>query len=83
MIEKSTDGATTQWTCAPSLLGPNVTSRDKPSSNLRPIDEEAEALLQAWIGARTGYPWIDAAMTQLKEEGEQTAEGKMSGRFDI
>ena len=27
------------------------------------------ALLQAWREGRTGYPWIDAAMTQLREEG--------------
>uniref|UniRef100_A0A6S9LDJ6 Cryptochrome/DNA photolyase FAD-binding domain-containing protein n=1 Tax=Heterosigma akashiwo TaxID=2829 RepID=A0A6S9LDJ6_HETAK len=30
---------------------------------------EAEARLAAWAGARTGYPWIDAAMTQLRQEG--------------
>jgi len=28
-----------------------------------------EELLAAWREARTGYPWIDAAMTQLREEG--------------
>lgn len=33
-----------------------------------PWDDDAE-LLAAWREARTGYPWIDAAMTQLKEEG--------------
>lgn len=27
------------------------------------------ALLQAWEAGRTGYPWIDAAMRQLAEEG--------------
>jgi cryptochrome len=26
-------------------------------------------LLAAWKNARTGYPWIDAAMTQLRREG--------------
>eukprot|EP00095_Tigriopus_kingsejongensis_P010665 maker-scaffold799_size95547-snap-gene-0.11 protein:Tk10665 transcript:maker-scaffold799_size95547-snap-gene-0.11-mRNA-1 annotation:"cryptochrome-1-like isoform x1" len=25
--------------------------------------------LQAWTHARTGYPWIDAVMTQLRDEG--------------
>jgi cryptochrome len=33
-----------------------------------PWDEDAE-LLAAWKEGRTGYPWIDAAMTQLREEG--------------
>ena len=28
-----------------------------------------QALLAAWREARTGYPWIDAAMTQLRQEG--------------
>ena len=27
------------------------------------------ALLAAWTDARTGFPWIDAAMTQLRQEG--------------
>jgi len=27
------------------------------------------ALLAAWADARTGFPWIDAAMTQLRQEG--------------
>ena len=29
----------------------------------------AHRLRYVRIGARTGYPWIDAAMTQLREEG--------------
>jgi len=33
-----------------------------------PWDEDAE-LLASWKEARTGYPWIDACMTQLREEG--------------
>jgi len=32
-------------------------------------DKEAEDDLQAWAEGRTGYPWIDAVMTQLREEG--------------
>jgi cryptochrome len=31
--------------------------------------EDDPELLAAWREARTGYPWIDAAMTQLREEG--------------
>ena len=27
------------------------------------------ALLAAWRDGRTGFPWIDAVMTQLREEG--------------
>ena len=35
-----------------------------------PWDDDAEATerLAAWRDARTGYPWIDACMTQLREE---------------
>ncbi|KAL3929095.1 MAG: hypothetical protein SGPRY_002102, partial [Prymnesium sp.] len=33
-----------------------------------PWDNDEE-LLSAWREARTGYPWIDAAMTQLRREG--------------
>ncbi len=33
-----------------------------------PWDKDENKLL-AWKEARTGFPWIDAAMTQLKEEG--------------
>eukprot|EP00903_Cladosiphon_okamuranus_P021749 g19997.t1 len=33
-----------------------------------PWDKD-ENKLSAWKEARTGFPWIDAAMTQLKEEG--------------
>ena len=32
-------------------------------------DADAMARLAAWREARTGYPWIDAAMTQLKQQG--------------
>jgi cryptochrome len=34
-----------------------------------PKHPEAEEHLKAWTEARTGYPWIDAIMTQLREEG--------------
>jgi len=30
---------------------------------------EDEELLKAWEEAQTGYPWIDAAMTQLRDQG--------------
>ncbi|CAM9589101.1 unnamed protein product [Pylaiella littoralis] len=33
-----------------------------------PWDKDEEKL-SAWKEARTGFPWIDAAMTQLKDEG--------------
>ena len=33
-----------------------------------PWDSDAE-LLEAWNAGRTGYPWIDAAMRQLNQEG--------------
>jgi cryptochrome len=33
-----------------------------------PWDDTPE-LLAAWEEGRTGYPWIDAAMTQLRTEG--------------
>ena len=36
----------------------------------RQIDwDDDEAKLAAWREGRTGFPWIDAAMTQLREEG--------------
>lgn len=31
--------------------------------------DDSPKLLEAWEEARTGYPWIDAAMTQLRTEG--------------
>ena len=33
-----------------------------------PWDKNAEALAK-WANGKTGYPWIDAIMTQLREEG--------------
>mmetsp|Transcript_25798 Transcript_25798/g.83314 ORF Transcript_25798/g.83314 Transcript_25798/m.83314 type:complete len:566 (+) Transcript_25798:85-1782(+) len=41
---------------------------DNPICRQIPWSDDAE-LLAAWKGARTGYPWIDAAMTQLRREG--------------
>ncbi|CAN8063073.1 unnamed protein product [Agarophyton chilense] len=32
-------------------------------------DEESLKLLKCWAQARTGFPWIDALMTQLQKEG--------------
>ncbi len=32
-------------------------------------DEEAHKQLRAWAEGRTGFPWIDAIMRQLKTEG--------------
>ncbi|OCF70856.1 hypothetical protein I204_08486 [Kwoniella mangroviensis CBS 8886] len=35
----------------------------------RDKDEQAEERFQAWKEGRTGFPWIDACMRQLKHEG--------------
>ncbi|WWC57893.1 uncharacterized protein I303_100428 [Kwoniella dejecticola CBS 10117] len=35
----------------------------------RDEDEEAEKRFEAWREGRTGFPWIDACMRQLKHEG--------------
>ena len=36
----------------------------------RQIDWDSNpAYLEAWKSGQTGYPWIDAAMTQLRQEG--------------
>ncbi|PXF46329.1 (6-4)DNA photolyase [Gracilariopsis chorda] len=32
-------------------------------------DKQSEELLRTWAEARTGFPWIDALMTQLHKEG--------------
>lgn len=32
-------------------------------------NEQSRKFLKAWTEAKTGYPWIDALMTQLKKEG--------------
>jgi len=32
-------------------------------------DEEAEAYFQRWTHGKTGFPWIDAIMRQLRQEG--------------
>ena len=34
-----------------------------------PWRTDKEEHLKAWKEARTGYPWIDAIMTQLRKEG--------------
>ena len=31
--------------------------------------DDNEEFYRAWEEARTGYPWIDAVMTQLREQG--------------
>ena len=31
--------------------------------------EDDKNKLEAWKNGKTGYPWIDACMTQLKEQG--------------
>lgn len=45
---------------------------DYPFDNNQEIPEEelqAEKNLKAWAEGKTGYPWIDAIMTQLRKEG--------------
>jgi cryptochrome len=40
----------------------------------RQIDWDIDAdLLQAWKNAQTGYPFVDAIMTQLRTEGDETS----------
>ena len=39
------------------------------NDQIRKLKEEHDARLKAWENARTGYPWIDAVMTQLRTEG--------------
>eukprot|EP00730_Choanoeca_flexa_P018800 TRINITY_DN9160_c0_g3_i2.p1 TRINITY_DN9160_c0_g3~~TRINITY_DN9160_c0_g3_i2.p1 ORF type:complete len:514 (+),score=85.09 TRINITY_DN9160_c0_g3_i2:101-1642(+) len=54
------------------LCGYAVDNFDKMEGNsiCRPIDWDTDQrLLEAWENAETGYPWIDACMTQLKTEG--------------
>ncbi|KAI3644969.1 hypothetical protein MP228_011133 [Amoeboaphelidium protococcarum] len=35
----------------------------------QPVDMNEKQLFEAWRDAETGYPWIDAIMTQLRDEG--------------
>ncbi|KAG8681518.1 hypothetical protein FRC11_001019, partial [Ceratobasidium sp. 423] len=54
------------WNC------PTVYSEDGNPIIPRPEDQkhpEAEEWLAAWTEGRTGFPWIDALMRQLREEG--------------
>ena len=41
---------------------------DNPVARHFPWDDDP-ALLQAWRNSQTGYPFIDAIMTQLRETG--------------
>ncbi|KAJ3019157.1 UNVERIFIED_CONTAM: (6-4)DNA photolyase [Siphonaria sp. JEL0065] len=54
---------------AASYLTPNYYSMEgNPICKQIPWDRDV-VKLAAWTDARTGYPWIDAAMTQLRQEG--------------
>ncbi|KAG9399530.1 (6-4)DNA photolyase [Aphanomyces cochlioides] len=55
---------------AASYLTPNIYEMDG-NPMCKPIEwrKEPEELFQAWTDERTGYPFIDAAMIQLKQEG--------------
>jgi len=62
------------YTCA-KAVGPvyakmegNPICRQIPWRDARD-DADANAALNAWRDGRTGYPWIDAAMRQLRAEG--------------
>lgn len=49
---------------------PGSWGRIKGNKHCRPIPwSDNEALLTAWKEGRTGYPWIDACMKQLEQEG--------------
>eukprot|EP00939_MAST-03C_sp_MAST-3C-sp1_P003760 g3760.t1 len=53
-------------------VGSNTPNYDKMEGNpiCRNIPwEDNSEHLEAWTNGRTGYPWIDAAMTQLREQG--------------
>jgi deoxyribodipyrimidine photolyase len=41
---------------------------------------DREELFEAWRMATTGYPWIDAIMTQLRTEGWVREQNKTIGR---
>ncbi|ORY87110.1 DNA photolyase [Protomyces lactucae-debilis] len=47
----------------------NAHCRYIPWRLLQEPDEEAEAWLEAWTHGRTGFPWIDAIMRQLRRDG--------------
>eukprot|EP01138_Halocafeteria_seosinensis_P016357 gb/GECG01016688.1/.p1 GENE.gb/GECG01016688.1/~~gb/GECG01016688.1/.p1 ORF type:complete len:518 (+),score=49.21 gb/GECG01016688.1/:1-1554(+) len=54
------------------LQGYGIPGFDKMTENrlCRQINwDDNPELLKAWEEARTGYPWIDAAMTQLNDQG--------------
>ncbi|KAG9408152.1 (6-4)DNA photolyase [Aphanomyces cochlioides] len=54
---------------AASYLTPNYYEMEgNPVCRQIPWSRDAEKL-EAWTNAQTGYPWIDAAMTQLRQEG--------------
>lgn len=53
-----------------SALGTPRYARMEGNPICKQIDWDVDpALLAAWEGGRTGYPWIDAVMTQLRTEG--------------
>jgi len=55
--------------CVAAGVGPSYYGYDgNPICRRIPWDDDRQ-LLEAWSEARTGFPWIDAAMTQLKVEG--------------
>ena len=58
------------YECCPSLLQvPNYDITENNPICLQLPWEQDPAMLVLWQEGRTGYPWIDAAMRQLRKEG--------------
>lgn len=55
--------------CVAAGVGPSYYGYDGNPICRRIPWHDDRALLEAWAEARTGFPWIDAAMTQLRVEG--------------
>lgn len=52
----------------PCVQNPMAVLKRAVNNRQIPWDKDDNKLM-AWKEARTGFPWIDAAMTQLKDEG--------------
>jgi cryptochrome len=60
----------------PWQVGANTPNFTRMEGNpiCRQIDwDDNQELIRAWAGARTGFPWIDAIMTQLREQVTRSA----------
>lgn len=55
---------------SPGLPAEMYRVRARTNPLCRQIDwDDNPEFVRAWKEGRTGYPWIDAAMTQLREQG--------------